>query len=105
MVRNNDSPLQFSGSSVGSVLNMKECGVAIPQIPPCTPHPRKTKLVAIAVLSSNSLTTMTTMKAVRFHGNQDLRLDEVPVAKVGPDQVKVAPEWCGICGSGSNCRN
>jgi len=47
---------------------------------------------------------MATMKAVRFHGNQDLRLDEVPVAKVGPDQVKVAPEWCGICGSGSRVK-
>lgn len=43
---------------------------------------------------------MATMRAVRFHGNQDLRLDEVPVAKVGPDQVKIAPEWCGLCGSG-----
>jgi len=43
---------------------------------------------------------MSTMKAIRFHGNQDLRLDEVPVAKVGPDQVKIAPEWCGLCGSG-----
>jgi len=40
------------------------------------------------------------MRAVRFHGNQDLRVDEVPVAPVGPDQVKIAPEWCGLCGSG-----
>jgi hypothetical protein len=40
------------------------------------------------------------MRAIRFHGNQDLRLDQIPVAKVGPDQVKIAPEWCGLCGSG-----
>jgi (R,R)-butanediol dehydrogenase/meso-butanediol dehydrogenase/diacetyl reductase len=39
------------------------------------------------------------MRAVRFHGNQDLRLDDVSIAEVGPDQVKVAPEWCGICGT------
>jgi len=107
MFRNNDSQLQFSGSTVGSVMNMKECGVAIPQIPhwafPPPLIPGKLKPDAIAVLSFNSLPTMATMKAVRFHGNQDLRLDEIPVAKVGPDQVKVAPEWCGICGSGSNC--
>ena len=43
---------------------------------------------------------MSTMKAIRFHGNQDLRLDQVPVAQVGADQVKIAPEWCGLCGSG-----
>jgi threonine dehydrogenase-like Zn-dependent dehydrogenase len=43
---------------------------------------------------------MSTMKAIRFHGNQDLRLDQVPVAEVGADQVKIAPEWCGLCGSG-----
>jgi threonine dehydrogenase-like Zn-dependent dehydrogenase len=41
------------------------------------------------------------MKAIRFHGNQDLRYDEIPVAKVNPSQVKIAPEWCGLCGSGS----
>jgi hypothetical protein len=71
------------------------------------PHPSsgKLKLVRNAVLRYNSLPTMTTMKAVRFHGNQDLRVDEVVVAKVGPDQVKVAPEWCGICGSGSKRPN
>jgi threonine dehydrogenase-like Zn-dependent dehydrogenase len=40
------------------------------------------------------------MRAIRFHGNQDIRLDQIPVAKVGPDQVKLAPEWCGLCGSG-----
>jgi threonine dehydrogenase-like Zn-dependent dehydrogenase len=42
------------------------------------------------------------MKAIRFHGNQDIRYEEVPVAKVGADQVKIAPEWCGLCGSGSS---
>jgi threonine dehydrogenase-like Zn-dependent dehydrogenase len=44
---------------------------------------------------------MSTMRAVRFHGNQDLRVEEIPVAPVGPDQVKIAPEWCGLCGSGT----
>jgi len=98
MVRNHDCPLQFSGSTKYERMRGSD-----PSDPPLIPG--KLNLVAIAVLSSNSLLTMTTMKAVRFHGNQDLRLDEVPVAKVGPEQVKIAPEWCGICGSGSNCRN
>ena len=45
------------------------------------------------------------MRAIRFHGNQDIRLDQIPVAKVGPDQVKLAPEWCGLCGSGISQRS
>lgn len=30
-----------------------------------------------------------TMKALRFHGKKDLRLEQVPVPKCGPGQVKV----------------
>lgn len=37
------------------------------------------------------------MRTIRFHGNQDEGLDEVPVAEVGPDQVKIVAEWCGLC--------
>ncbi|MEW6264346.1 MAG: alcohol dehydrogenase catalytic domain-containing protein [Thermodesulfobacteriota bacterium] len=40
------------------------------------------------------------MKAVRFHGPRDLRLEMVPrPGPVGPDQVKVRIEAAGICGS------
>jgi (R,R)-butanediol dehydrogenase / meso-butanediol dehydrogenase / diacetyl reductase len=40
------------------------------------------------------------MLAVRLHGNRDLRVDEVPEPEsVGPDQVRVMPQWCGICGT------
>ncbi|WP_028935935.1 2,3-butanediol dehydrogenase [Pseudonocardia spinosispora] len=39
------------------------------------------------------------MKAARFHGRGDIRIDEVPEPEVGPGQVKVAVDWCGICGS------
>lgn len=41
-----------------------------------------------------------TMKAVRFHGKNDLRYEEIPVPKVGKGQVKLRPAWVGICGSG-----
>lgn len=39
------------------------------------------------------------MKALRWHGQKDLRLDtiEEPVATGG--KVKIKVEWCGICGS------
>jgi (R,R)-butanediol dehydrogenase / meso-butanediol dehydrogenase / diacetyl reductase len=40
------------------------------------------------------------MKALRFHGVKDLRVDEVAVPKsCGPHQVVVKNSWCGICGT------
>lgn len=32
---------------------------------------------------------MATMKAVRFHGQKDIRIDEVEIPTCGKDQVKV----------------
>lgn len=40
-----------------------------------------------------------TMKAVRFHGKEDLRYEDVPIVKCGRGQIMIAPAWCGICGS------
>ncbi|PSK60396.1 hypothetical protein B9Z65_546 [Elsinoe australis] len=42
---------------------------------------------------------MATMTALRFHGKHDLRVEQVPVPECKKGQVKVAPSWCGICGS------
>jgi (R,R)-butanediol dehydrogenase / meso-butanediol dehydrogenase / diacetyl reductase len=39
------------------------------------------------------------MRAVRYHGNRDVRVDEIAEPEVRPGTVKIAPEWCGICGS------
>src|ERR1700753_1248702 len=39
------------------------------------------------------------MKAVRFHGKEDLRFEDIPEPQVGKGQIKVQPAWCGICGS------
>ncbi|KAI0634574.1 L-threonine 3-dehydrogenase [Trametes polyzona] len=39
------------------------------------------------------------MKAILYHGQKDVRLEEIPVPSVGPTQVKVKIAWCGICGS------
>ncbi|GAB0135424.1 hypothetical protein EsDP_00003763 [Epichloe bromicola] len=44
-------------------------------------------------------TAASIMKAVRFHGQRDVRLDTVEVPKVGAGKVKIAPKFCGICGS------
>lgn len=42
-----------------------------------------------------------TMNAVRFYGQRDIRLDKVPALPSGvkPGWVKLAPKFCGICGT------
>lgn len=45
-------------------------------------------------------TTTTTMNAVRFYGQHDIRLDKVPLPEpVQPGWVRIAPKFCGICGT------
>ncbi len=39
------------------------------------------------------------MKAARFHGRGDIRVDDVPEPAVRPGTVAVQVEWCGICGT------
>ena len=40
-----------------------------------------------------------TMNAVRFHGQKDIRLDKIPIPVLTAGKVKIAPKFCGICGS------
>lgn len=35
-----------------------------------------------------------TMKAVRFHGQRDLRLEDIPEPQVGKGQIKVSRPFC-----------
>lgn len=39
------------------------------------------------------------MKAAVFHGQRDVRLEEVPEPEVRAGSVKVKVDWCGICGT------
>jgi len=40
------------------------------------------------------------MRALRYHGIKDLRLEhDVPEPKCGEEQVKIKPAFCGICGT------
>ena len=39
------------------------------------------------------------MKAVVVHGAGDLRVDDLPDPTPAPDEVLVAMEWGGVCGS------
>ncbi|KAF9768926.1 hypothetical protein IL306_013718 [Fusarium sp. DS 682] len=40
-----------------------------------------------------------TMKAVRFHGQQDVRLEEIPLPSLDENSVRISPKFCGICGT------
>lgn len=39
------------------------------------------------------------MKAARWHGQRDIRVEDVPEPAPGPGEVKVKVAWTGICGS------
>lgn len=39
------------------------------------------------------------MRALRFYGKGDLRLEDVEEPSVSPGHVKIKVEWCGICGT------
>ncbi|KAJ0166700.1 putative diacetyl reductase [(R)-acetoin forming] 2 [Colletotrichum tanaceti] len=39
------------------------------------------------------------MRAARYHGREDIRIEEIPEPPCGPNQVKIAPAFVGICGS------
>ena len=39
------------------------------------------------------------MKAARYYGQGDIRIDDIPEPTPGPGQVQVAVDWCGICGT------
>jgi (R,R)-butanediol dehydrogenase / meso-butanediol dehydrogenase / diacetyl reductase len=39
------------------------------------------------------------MKAAVFHGQRDLRVDDVQELEIRPGSVKIEVGWCGICGS------
>lgn len=39
------------------------------------------------------------MKALRWHGLKDLRMEQIEEPQALPGKVKIKVEWCGICGS------
>lgn len=39
------------------------------------------------------------MKAARFHGRKDIRIEEIPEPLLRPGTVAIDVAWCGICGT------
>ena len=39
------------------------------------------------------------MKAARYYGQRDIRIDDLPEPEVGPGTVGIDVAWCGICGT------
>lgn len=39
------------------------------------------------------------MKAARWYGSKDIRVEDIPEPQIKPGFVKISVEWCGICGS------
>lgn len=39
------------------------------------------------------------MKAARFHGPKDIRIEDIPEPEIRPGAVKIDVAWCGICGT------
>lgn len=40
-----------------------------------------------------------TMRAARWHGRGDVRVEDVPIPRPGPGEVLLRVSWCGICGT------
>ncbi len=38
-----------------------------------------------------------TMKALRMHAPYDFRVEEIPIPQIGPDEILIQVEGCGIC--------
>lgn len=39
------------------------------------------------------------MRAARYYGKEDIRIEDIPEPEVGPGQVGIDVAWCGICGT------
>ena len=40
-----------------------------------------------------------TMRAARFHGPKDIRIEEIDSPTASPGEVLIDVAWCGICGT------
>ncbi|KAB2577001.1 Sorbitol dehydrogenase [Lasiodiplodia theobromae] len=39
------------------------------------------------------------MRAARYYGKEDIRIEQIPEAPTGPHQIKITPAYVGICGT------
>lgn len=39
------------------------------------------------------------MRAARYHGQRDIRIENIPIPEPSPGECLIEVEWCGICGT------
>ena len=37
------------------------------------------------------------MKAIQYHGNKDIRLEEIPLPNIENTEVLIKIDYCGLC--------
>lgn len=47
----------------------------------------------------NQIVNIDKMRAARYYGKEDLRVEEIEEPKCGPGQIKIRPAFVGICGT------
>ena len=72
-------------------------GLALPKIARCLPARLCIGIRAAPVIA---LKEFPPVKAVRYHGRKDIRIEDVKEPDgYGPNQLLVKPLWTGICGT------
>jgi L-iditol 2-dehydrogenase len=58
-----------------------------------------TNSIELEVHSAAESTTVTTMRAAVYRGIDDVRIETVPVPEIGPGELLVKIDTCGVCGT------
>lgn len=65
-----------------------------------TPHTTRTSQITTeSNLIHRPVHIATEMRALRYYGHEDIRLDEIPEPQCKPGCIKIKPTYVGICGS------
>lgn len=65
-----------------------------------SPHTTRTSQITTKLnLICRPVYIATKMRALRYYGHEDIRLDEIPEPQCRPGCIKIKPTYVGICGS------
>ena len=58
-----------------------------------------TNSIELEIRNTAQLDEVTTMRAAVYRGVNDVRIEQVPVPEIGPGELLVRIDTCGICGT------